>query len=59
MKNAFERLDRAASGYLTARELLDFLVENNVTKASMEAVLKVFEFYDCNEDGNWSLREFN
>ena len=38
MRNAFERLDRARNGYLTAHELLDFLLENKVDKANMEAV---------------------
>lgn len=38
MRNAFERLDQAGIGYLTAHELLNFLLENNVDKANMEAV---------------------
>lgn len=59
MRNAFERLDRAGNGYLTAHELLNFLLESKVDNASMDAVNSVFAFYDCNEDGNWSLREFN
>jgi hypothetical protein len=38
MRNAFERLDRAGVGYLTAHELLDFLLDHKIDKANMAAV---------------------
>jgi Ca2+-binding EF-hand superfamily protein len=56
--SAFQRLDRDYSGYVTAREICNFLRDNSVYHVSESEAYTLVQFFDSNGDGRLTYQEF-
>ena len=56
--SAFERIDRDGNGFLTSRELLNFLRDNRAYGITEEECHRLLKFFDSDEDGRLSFEDF-
>ena len=56
--SVFQRVDRAEDGFVTSMELVSFLRDNGVTKATEADCYYLVKFFDSDEDGRLSYPDF-
>lgn len=57
--NAFQRIDRDASDYVTSYEILKFLQDNRICSISENECYRLVKFFDSDEDGRLSFADFS